>query len=284
MTPVRTSLRSILFGLVFPALLLPGPLTAQETESGWKNVAELTLVLTAGNATSNTFGFKNTADYKWTNASFQLAAGGVRARAGTTTRTATGTAGNFTVKESTDTKTTAESYFLKGRLDRKVTDASFLFAGAGWDRNTFAGVDNRYTLATGAGHTFFEEEARRFKGDVGVTFTKQEDVVENPDVSDSFMGVRGSFDYFRKLSETTAYGSVLVADQNLKETEDLRADWTNSLTVAMSAKLALKLSYQLLFDNQPALVGVPLSGTTTTVLTPLGKTDSIFSVAIVANF
>jgi len=284
MTPVRTSLRPILFGIPLLALLLHAPLAAQDTELGWKDVAELTLVLTAGNATSNTFGFKNIADYKWTNASFQLAAGGVRARAGTTTRTATGTVGNFTVKESTDTKTTAENYFLKGRLDRNVTDASFLFGGAGWDRNTFAGVDNRYTLVAGAGHAFFDEEARRFKGDLGVTYTKQEDVVENPDVSDSFMGLRGSFDYFRKLSETTGYGSVLVADQNLKETRDLRADWTNSLTVAMSAKLALKLSYQLLFDNHPALVSVPLSGSETPVLTPLGKTDSIFSVAIVANF
>jgi len=260
------------------------PLSAQESELGWKDKAELTLVLTAGNATSNTLGFKNTADYKWTNGSFQLAAGGVRARAGTTTRIATGTLDNFSVKKSTETKTTAENYFLKGRVDRNVFDHSFVFGGAGWDRNTFAGVENRYTAVAGAGHAFFDEEARRFKGDLGVTYTKQEDVEENTDVSDSFMGLRASVDYFRKLTETTDFASVLVADQNLKETDDLRADWVNSVTVAMSDELAVKLTYQLLFDNHPALVSVPLQNTSEEVLTPLGKTDSIFSVAIVANF
>ena len=65
-------------------------------------------------------------------------------------------------------------------------------------------------------------------------------------------------------------------------TEDLRADWTNSLAVAMSEKLALKASLQILFDNEPALTAVPLGDAE--VLTPLGKVDSVFTVAIVATF
>lgn len=279
----RKAVGFLLLSAPFLALLDHSHAAAQEVEMGWKNVAELTLVLTGGNATSRTLGFKNTADYRWPNASFQLSAGGVRAEAGTVTRTATGTPANFTVNESTDTKTTAESYFLKSRLDRTVSDAMFLFAGAGWDRNTFAGVDNRYTAVAGGGRTWFEEESRRLKTDVGLTYTLQDDVVENPDVNDSFMGLRASYDYFRSLTGTTDFASVLVADENLNETEDLRLNWTNSLTVAMSERLALKTSYQILYDKQPALVGVPLQGGGT-VLAPLGKTDSVFSVAIVANF
>jgi len=272
----------LLLSAPFFGLLGHTSAAAQDVDTGWKNVAELTLVLTGGNATSRTFGFKNTADYRWANASFQLSAGGVRAEAGTVTRTATGTPDNFTVTETTDTRTTAESYFLRSRLDRKISEAAFLFGGAGWDRNTFAGVENRYTAVAGAGRTWLEEEARRFKTDLGVTYTVQDDVVENPDVDNSFMGLRASYDYFRTLSETTDYASTLVADQNLQDTENLRLNWTNSLSVAMSARLALKTSYQILFDNRPALVSVALGDGT--VLTPLGKVDSVFSVAIVANF
>ena len=76
--------------------------------------------------------------------------------------------------------------------------------------------------------------------------------------------------------------SLLVVDENLNDTEDLRADWTNSLTVAMSERLALKTSLQVLFDNQPSLTAVPLGDSE--VLTPLDKVDSIFTVALVVNF
>ncbi len=277
-----TAVGFLLLSAPFLALLHPVPAAAQESDGSWKNVAELTMVHTAGNATSSTLGFKNTFDYRWAASAFQLSAGGVRARAGTVTRTATGTPDDFTVTKSTETTTTAENYFLRSRLDRTVSDALFLFGSVGWDRNTFAGVDNRYTLVAGAGRTWFDEEARRFKTDLGLTYTVQDDVVKNPDVADSFMGLRASYDYFRTLTETTNYGSVLVADQNLQDTEDIRVNWTNSLTVAISARLALKTSYQILFDNRPALVSVPLGDGT--VLTPLGKVDSVFSVAVVANF
>ena len=259
-----------------------GSVGGQEVETGWKDVAELTLVLTSGNASANTLGFKNTADYLWSNAAFQFSAGGIRTSSGTTSRTATGTPENFSISETTDTEKTAESYFLKSRFDRNISEASFVFAGAGWDRNTFAGVDNRYGFVTGAGRTWFAEDTRKLKTDLGLTYTIQDDVVENPDVEDSFMGLRGSYDYFRQLTGNTGFASVLVADQNLNETSDLRADWTNSLSVAMSDRLALKTSYQVLYDKTPSLVAVPLGDGQ--VLTPLGKVDNVFTVAIVANF
>jgi putative salt-induced outer membrane protein YdiY len=273
---------SILLSVTLLVLGWSGPASAQEKELGWRDVAELTLVNTGGNATSTTFGFKNTTDYVWAHASFQLSAGGVRTQSGTVTRTATGTSDNFRITESTDTETTAENYFLRGRLDRDLSPALFVFGGAGWDRNTFAGVDNRYGFVAGAGRAWFSDETKRLKTDLGLTYTLQDDVVEDPDVDDSFLGLKGSLDYFRKLTGNTDFTSVLVADQNLNETSDIRADWTNSVAVSMSERLAIKTSFQILYDKLPALVAVPLGDGE--VLTPLGKVDSIFTVAIVANF
>jgi putative salt-induced outer membrane protein YdiY len=261
----------------------PGCLEAQEEPTlGWTDVAELTFVFTAGNASSSTLGFKNTAGYSWANASFQLGFGGVRTEAGTTTRTATGTRDNFTISKDTETETTAESYFVSSRYDRKISEAAFLYGGAGWDRNTFAGVESRLGFAGGAGRSWFDDDARRFKTDLGLTYTIQKDVVENPDADDAFVGLRGSYDFFRKLSETTDFTSALVLNENLNETSDLRADWVNSIAVAMSSTLALKASLQLLYDNEPSLVAVPLGDGE--VLTSLDKVDSLFTVALVVNF
>ena len=78
-------------------------------------------------------------------------------------------------------------------------------------------------------------------------------------------------------------------DENLNDTDDLRGDFTNALSVAINDHLALRTSLQLLWDNQPSLAGVPLEqplGTPTgeTVLVPLDKLDTVISVALVANF
>jgi len=268
---------------VLASVVVPGSLAAQdERTSGWSDVAELTFVLTAGNASSSTFGFKNTSEYLWEKTSFKLSAGGVRAESGITVRTATGTPESFTVSETTEKEVTAEAYFLKSRMDRTLGESAFLYGGADWDRNTFAGIRNRYGFVSGAGRSWFDEDSRRFKADLGLTYTIQEDVVEAPGVDDSFFGLRGSYDFFHTLTESTGLSSVLVVDQNLNTTEDLRADWTNSIAVAMSERLALKTSLRLLFDNKPAFTAVPLGDGQ--VLTPLGKVDTVFTVAIVANF
>jgi len=282
MKGTRRVLSLLLFCMAPSVFSTPGRAGAQEPEKIWKDKAELTFVMTGGNSTASTLGFKNTLDHSWSTGSFQLSAGGIRTRTGTVTRTATGTPDNYRITETNDERTTAESYFVRGRLDRKLSERAFLSAGAGWDRNTFAGVENRYVFSALGGRSWFDEDTRKLKTDLGLTYTIQDDVVEDPNVDNHFAGVRGSYDYFRSLTGTTDFSSVLVADQSLKETSDFRADWTNSVAVAMSERLALKTSFQVLYDKSPALVAVPLDDTE--VLTPLKKVDTLFTVAIVANF
>lgn len=266
--------------------LAPAGLLAQDEEKqlGWMDVAELTFVMTGGNASSSTFGLKNTLSHVWDNAVFTVRAGGIRTEASTFSRTATGTPTSFTITETENSDVTAENYFLRSRYDRNISDAVYLFGGAGWERNTFAGFDNRYSVVAGTGRTWFDSDARRFKTDVGLTYTSQDDITPDPTIDDAFLGLRGSWEFFRQISSTTAFDSQLVVDENLNQTDDFRADFTNSLSVAMSEGLALKTSLQLLYDNLPSLIAVPLTGGGGNALTPLDKVDSVFTVAIVANF
>ena len=83
--------------------------------------------------------------------------------------------------------------------------------------------------------------------------------------------------------------SVLVADENLSDTEDFRADLTNGVAVSINSRLALKVSWQLLFDNLPSEVGIPLmavSGDSTgeTVFVELDGVDNLLTFALVASF
>ena len=220
------------------------------------------------NSEVQTISLRNTAKRIWESSSLEIVAGGIRAQSTTTSRVAVGSPTDFLVRESSETALTAENYFLRGRYDREVEEKLFWFAGLGWDRNEFAGIDSRIGAF--------------------VTYTDQEDV---SGATSGFAGLRLSYEYWRQLNDATGLTSTLAIDENLDDTEDYRADFVNTLSVAMSKRLALKASLQLLFDNRPALTeillipsipGGSLEGSR--VLVELDNLDSILMVSLVANF
>ena len=264
---------------------LPPQASAQDEGINWENATELSFVSTGGNASSSTLGLKSALTGTSGQNSFKIEVGGIRGETSVTRRTATGTSASFNVNKATVSQLTAESYFARGRYDRAF-DGAFAFAGLGWDRNTFSGIQNRYAGVAGLGRTWFDGETGRLKTDIGATYTVQKDVDPAPGADDAFGGLRLSIDGRRQVSAAVEYASVLLVDENLEDTEDLRADWTNSVSVALSEALAFKTSLQLLFDNQPASVRVPLvdgtgTPTGTTVLAPSDEVDTVLTVALV---
>jgi putative salt-induced outer membrane protein YdiY len=209
--------------LFFAALLLGGPLLAQDEEkaTGWFDTAEFSLFMASGNAESSSIALRNTLRRVWEGASFELSAGALRAETTTASRIATGTPDDFVVGGSSETAVTAENYFLRGRYERDTVDEYYWFAGASWERNEFAGIADRTVLVGGVGTVWFDRDDTHFKTDCGLTHTRQKDVIEDPAIDDSFIGLRLSWDYGRKLTTTTEYSNLLILDGNVDESSDL---------------------------------------------------------------
>ena len=261
----------------------------EEAEIRWSYNAELSLLVTSGNSTVRTFGLGGGARREWGGGELSLSAGGLRTESGTTRRIAVGTPDHFTVTSDADPEPTAENYFARGEFERSFSDHVHLTTGAGWERNTFAGYESKLSLVGGIGNIWIDNEGTRLKSDYGVTFTMQDDVVDDPDRSSSFAGIRVSTNFRRQLTETANLESTLTLDENLTDAADLRADLANSLAVDINSSLAVKTGLRLAWDNAPALTRAPLehpAGTATgeTVLVPRHKLDSTLTVALVASF
>jgi len=267
---------------VLALIALGGPaILADDEKQGWTDTAEFAFVATDGNSESSSLGFKNTLGREWDKSGVVFRVGGIRVESTTFTRTAL----DGDVMEDEDSETTAEAYFANGRYDRKITDRFFWFAGAGWDRNEPSGIKNRYIAEGGIGNIWFDSDDVKFQTSYGVTYTDQEDVVEDPSVDDTFIGARFAWDYMNKLGENTTYTNTLVLDENLDETSDWRADMLNGLAVAMSEKLALKVGLRLLYDNEPAIELVPNTGLgPPEVEYPLDELDTILTISLVVDF
>jgi putative salt-induced outer membrane protein YdiY len=262
----------------------PLPLSAQDTPYAWDNATEFSYVATAGNASSNTLGLKSTITDSDGGGTFKLEVGGIRASSNFTSRTAVGTSDNFVVNEETRTEQSAANYFARSRYDHTL-GAGFLFGGGGWGRNTFAGVNNRFSIVTGVGKIWVEGDNGLFKTDLGVTYTIQKDVEPNPLKSDEFAGLRATIEGARALSATTDLATTLILDENLQDTDNFRLDWIASIAVGLTQGLAFKTSYQMLFDNAPAFIGMPLLDindvVTGQVQVPSQKVDSFLTLSLV---
>jgi putative salt-induced outer membrane protein YdiY len=247
--------------------------------------ADLSYVLTSGNSSSSSLGFKGDLTRRWTRQSVSFAAGGIRASSTpSNARYAVGTPADFEVTLP-DPAPTAERYFARGRYDRKVSDRFFVTGGAGWERNRFSGIDARWLAEVGVGYAFLVNDRTDFRAAAGVTFTDEQYTYGPPD-SDSFAGLRAGWDLRHKLFPSTTLLHTLIVDESLKTTDDFRADVSLGLQVAMTSRLAIKAGWRLLFDNQPALAEVPLFtpggvDTGTKVLAPYKKTDQGLSVSLV---
>lgn len=250
-------------------------------ETDWKDTAEFSFVAVDGNAESTSFGFKNLLIRQAERSDLTIKAGGIRVETTTFLREAVG----GVVVETKISDTTAESYYLDSRYDRKITDSFFWYVGAGWDRNEPAGIKDRYTVEGGLGNIWFETEDRAFKTLYGATFT---DETDTSGMSDEFLGARFAWNYMNKLGDHTAYTNELTLDENLDETSDWRADMQNGLTVAMSEKLALKVGLQLIYDNEPAIElipnDLPSPPNPATLPFPLEELDTLLTVSLVADF
>jgi putative salt-induced outer membrane protein YdiY len=262
------------------ALSMP-VLAEEEQETGWTDVAELGLVLTTGNSESSSLSINNTLARSWDKSAFTLKAGALRVEVTRVLGADIDTDGFSIVEED---ETTAEKYFINGRFDREITEKFFWFAGAGWEKNELAGIKNRYSASGGVGNIWVDTETVKFRTDYSLTYTDQEDVVPSPGVEDNFLGLRFSWNYLHKFTGNTTYGNDFIVDENLDETSDFRADMTNWLAVSMSEKLALKVSLQTLYDNEPSLQVIPEIDGPGSVTIPVDDFDNIFTAALVVNF
>ena len=261
----------------------PPPAAADD---GWKDTAEFALVATSGNSESSTLGFSNKLWREWGQSRFETNAKAVRAESRTEPRFAVGTPTDFDVEEP-DTELSAENYFFDARYDRKITDRAFWFGLGGWMRDEFAGVENRYTAGAGLGNIWIDAERQKWRTDYAATYTDEEATAEDSPSNDSFMGLRLSSAYMHKFGAGGVYDNVTIIDENLKETSDLRVDMTNAVAVAMTDRLALKVSLQFLYDADPAFEEIALFDTTGTeigtVLSELDELDTILKTSLVVN-
>jgi hypothetical protein len=153
------------------------------------------------------------------------------------------------------------------RTARKVGDRAELFARGTYLRNTFAGIDASVDGAAGVTAILYRTEPQRLAVDSGFGYIG-EDRTRGPGryVATFDFGLRHYWEFARR-NRISNDASVKT---DVERTGDWRLTHVTALQAALNAVLALKLSHELNYRNEP----VP--GFT--------RADTVASAAIVATF
>lgn len=213
----------------------------------WSGKGELSFVSTSGNSNTQTLGVGAEVAYKPAPWSFLFTTAFVRSEA--------------------DDVENARSFLATIRGARSLTLRLEAFARGEYLQNTFAGIDSRISGEGGIAYALFLNPPHKLKAEVGLGYTR-ENRVTGEDLS--FPSARAGLLYEWQISKGAAYTEELSFTQDLEEGENWRILNTGSLTADISTVLAMKLSYAIMYANQP----------------PPGfeKRDTTTSAAIVAKF
>jgi len=284
----RIGVRVAVASMLATAMLLPVTWAAEEKTEGWTDTAEFSLVSTNGNTDSTTLGFKNTLGRNWASSAFTFNAGGIRVASENSSRIAILDDEGVVRVIDPDTEVTAENYYLNARYGKNITDRFFWFTGASWERNEFAGFESRWVAEGGVGNTWYDSDKVKFRTGYSLTYTKQDDIVEDPRRDDTFVGYRFSWVYEHNFNERMSYTNELKLDGNLDRSTAWRGFNDNGFSVSMTSKLALKLGLQFDYQNEPPLEEITLYNEDLeeigTFLDELESLDTIFTASLVVNF
>ncbi|MFP4476020.1 MAG: YdiY family protein [Desulfatibacillaceae bacterium] len=166
-----------------------------------------------------------------------------------------------------DGEKTAEQYATSLRWDHSYSDRTFSYLHAGWNKDEFKGIDNRYYGGIGAGYKILVGPSHFWMGEAGVDWAF-EDYTRGGE--DNFPRGRMFTEYEHKFTEDTSFVQSVEGLMSLVDAEDYRVISETSVVTALTEILSLKTSYEVAYDNLPE----PET---------LDETDTVFRVALVIN-
>lgn len=228
------------------------PVLAQEEEEpkepAWKGNLGLAYLATSGNTETESFGLDFKLERRPDPWGFEVTA-------------------LFNRAEDEGVKT-AERYLAGGRAKRALDERWELFGGLSGEKDEFSGFKLRAIAEAGAVYKALQGPTHLLSFDGGLTWTDEDRIDPEPD-ADWFGAVVG-LSYEWKVSDTASLTQRLVYYPNFDDSDDWRLNSDTGLQASISSALAVKVSYEVRYRNEP--------------IASNDDTDTTSKVSLVVNF
>jgi hypothetical protein len=166
------------------------------------------------------------------------------------------------------------------RYDRFFGVKNSLYASAGIERDTFAGLEWRMNQQLGYSRVLVKTEKSDLGLEAGLAYAeenlKEGDDGSNDKVLDNaFIAARVFLGFEHRFNDKVAIGDTVETFFNLQQGEDIRLNNLAYITAKLSDRISLKLSHKLAFDNDPVVINEATNET----YVPVDQTTQLTLVA-----
>lgn len=213
-------MKKIVIALAMLAAPVSGVAVAADAKDSWTGDVSATYIVNNGNTNGETFGGKAKAVGNWQK-----------------WRVTTRLEG---VNQSDENGRTGEKYFGSAKLDRKLSDVSYVYTLLEHEDDRFSGYHYQTSLSAGYGRTVMDTDVHKLSLEGGPGYRRSE--VERGDKLDEEGFIRGALAYKWTISPTshlTEDFSVEVGD------ESTITKSSTQLKTKINSTLALTLGYDI---------------------------------------
>ncbi len=143
----------------------------------------------------------------------------------------------------------SERTFGGVRGKRSLGERWEYFAGATVEVDEFAGIDPRYVVSSGGTYRALPGPVHLLDFDLGLTWTDVDGPL--PAEDESFVGALLGGEYRWQINDRAAFGQRVTWFPNFEAGSDWRLESFTSLESSLNDWLALRLGYDLRFQNEP---------------------------------
>jgi len=162
------------------------------------------------------------------------------------------------VNSSTSSVTTAEAYGLSWKTDYDLSEISYWYGLAAWDKDEFSAYDQQVREAFGYGRRFIHTDRHVLSGEVGIG-ARQADLRDGTSQDEGILRLSG--DYLWTISETARFNQTLAIENG---SDNTYLEAKSSLSADIRESLALVVSYTIK-SNSDVLPGTEKTDTFTSV-------------------
>lgn len=227
----------------------------------WQATAQGGLILTTGNSQTTSLSASAKTSREAGANKLQLEASLVYARS--TLLLAQDSNGNGSIDSEAEidrqTQTTNESYLVKGRYDRFLTEHQSLYGSSSVARDVPAGKDLVAGGQVGYSRRLYKDDVHELRAEAGYDYSYEDLSVGS---GTSIHSLRGFVGYAAKLSGDTGFNLEVEALSNMNPLEnaagkadtfeDTRVNGTTSLTTKILGNISFRFAFGLSWDNFPA--------------------------------
>ncbi len=160
----------------------------------------------------------------------------------------------------------AESAQAGLKFTKTIPKKVGIFIGSLWEKNHFAGFENRYSADIGLKYNIKKTKNFYFFNETGYRYRAEYPSVIGPGQGDKFEAHFGRvyFELGGKLNSTSNFKFLVETLIDSQDLENIELNFEPSIDIALGeflsntnpARISLKISYKGMYDNLPAIAGL----------------------------